>query len=476
MQGKLTAQAEDVPRIDHRATGHRPHEQRTGDIKLIECGGALSRADALARGGALVSGCRLPQRLLRRHDAAGDPGRHPRRRGGHHPSHPLRAIRPAESCEYSRECHTLHLPRPAAGEQAIDVPPHAPERLTQTPGLVVQKLPMVLRELRHQPPVKRVAVAGDPREQVCQREAGGGRSRPMPGESRGHQNHARQHRRRLATQLRLPRWLTIGGRLDRRLGPRQDAVERGLLHDHPSIEALAVDAGGIPQTEKIVGPACRGMHEIKGPRIEGQFLQQGKVEVGLSQQLFGCLLEDRQRILDEPTVAAMRGTCSADEERHRSDTLVRIGFGQLAVLQHGHRPPADVVVEPADRFLHDAFRIVPHRIAGQNGLRCRHQEEGTFQAAGWLMFQQITVEIPVGRQQPGEEQVEHPPGLGDIPECRFGRRERLQPLRQEGGHRDCGIGPLHDRAGGDAVFARGRLDGRKQGVHCPPDGRIEGPG
>ena len=55
VQGKLSAQAENVPRIDQRATGHRPHEQRGGGIELIECGGTFLRADAL------IGACRLPQ-------------------------------------------------------------------------------------------------------------------------------------------------------------------------------------------------------------------------------------------------------------------------------------------------------------------------------------------------------------------------------------------------------------------------------
>ena len=55
MEGKLSAQAEDVPRIDQRATGHRPHEQRGGGIELIECGGTFLRADAL------IGARRLPQ-------------------------------------------------------------------------------------------------------------------------------------------------------------------------------------------------------------------------------------------------------------------------------------------------------------------------------------------------------------------------------------------------------------------------------
>ena len=92
------------------------------------------------------------------------------------------------------------------------------------------------------------------------------------------------------------------------------------------------------------------------------------------------------------------------------------------------------------------------------------------------MFQQIAVEGTVGRQQSGEEQVEHRPGLRGVPKCGLGYRERLQPLGEKDGHAGRGIGPLHDRAGGGRGVLGGRLDSLKNGIHRPPDGRIEGPG
>ena len=249
------------------------------------------------------------------------------------------------------------------------------------------------------------------------------------------------------------------------------------MHDHAAIEALTVDAGRIPQAEEIVGAARRGMEEIECPRIECQFLQQRKIEVGLPQQLFRRLFQDRHRILHEPTVAAVRGAHAADEQRDRTDALVGIGLREPTVLQHRHRPPADVVVEPADGLLHNAFGSDSRRITGKNGLRRRHQEEGPLQTTGWLMLEQIAVERTVGRQQSREEHVQHHPGLAGITECRLGRCQRLQPLGEKDGHAGRSIGPLRDLpAGGAGVVPGGRLHGRKEVVHCAPDGRIEGPG
>ena len=158
---------------------------------------------------------------------------------------------------------------------------------------------------------------------------------------------------------------------------------------------------------------------------------------------------------------------------------MRIRLGKLTILQHGHRPPADVVIEPADRLMHDRVRIghgqIAGLVAGQDGLRCRHQKEGPLQAADRLMFQKIAMKIPVSRQQPREEQIDHRPGLCGIPKGSFGRRERLESLGQQRGYPRRGIGPLRDRSGGSAA-CRGRFDGLKKGVHRPPHGRIEGPG
>ena len=156
-----------------------------------------------------------------------------------------------------------------------------------------------------------------------------------------------------------------------------------------------------------------------------------------------------------------------------------IGLRELAVLPHGHRSPADVVIEPADRLLHDARPIISGRITGQDGLRSRHQKERTFQGSRWLVLEQIGMEGTIGRRQPEEEQVEHRPGLPGVTEGRLTGRQRLEPLGKKGRHAVRSIVLLHDRAtgGSTARFRAGsRLHAGKQLVQRPPDGRIERPG
>ena len=88
------------------------------------------------------------------------------------------------------------------------------------------------------------------------------------------------------------------------------------------------------------------------------------------------------------------------------------------------------------------------------------------------------MEGPVGRQQPGEEQVKHSLGLAGITEGRLAGRQRLQSLSKEGRHAVGSIRAFLDRAsGGTGRFhGGGGLHGGTDLVECPPDGRIERPG
>ena len=428
VQRKLPAEPKDIPRIDHAAAVHRPHQQHTGGIEFFQ-GSSRSR---------------LPQGLSRRHDTAGDPGRHSGRCGRHHAGHQLRPLRPTQPRENRRQRHTLHLTGPPACQQGVDVSTDTAKGLPQPTGFLIEQKPMLRRQLRHKPSIELVAVASDPGQQVGQRQAARGGARTVARKTGGHQDHARQHRRRFAPQLRLTLDRPIGRRLDRRLRPRQDAVEGGLLHNHSPIESLPVDAGRIPESKEIVGAAGRRVEEIKCPRITCQFFEQGEIEIGLPQKRFWCLLQDRHGVFHEPAVAAVGGTRATDEERNGSNPFMEIGLGELSVFQHGNRSPADVVIEPADGRLHDARRVVAGRIAGQDGLCRRHQKERAFQGPRWLVLEQIGMEAAIGREQPGEEQVEHRPGLPGIPEGRLGGRQRLEPFSKEGGHPVRSIGPLHD--------------------------------
>ena len=104
----------------------------------------------------------------------------------------------------------------------------------------------------------------------------------------------------------------------------------------------------------------------------------------------------------------MGGAGFCHEQRQWPHPLVGVGLGELAVFKHRHRPPTQIVIKPGNRPV-DQLGIgpIPGAARGEHGLGCRHDEKGPFEPAGRLMFEQIAVELPIGRQQLVEDQAKN---------------------------------------------------------------------
>jgi hypothetical protein len=249
------------------------------------------------------------------------------------------------------------------------------------------------------------------------------------------------------------------------LGPRENAVERGLLHDHPAVAALRVDAGWVPEPEEIVGPARRGVQEVEGPGIDRELLERFGIEVGPGHELRRSGAEDVERGGDQVAVAAMGRPYSGDEQRQGPHPLVRIRLGQAAVLEHGDGPPADVVVEPVDR---GGGVVAAGGEAGEHGLGRGHHEEGPLERTGRLVREQVAVEPAILRQHAVEDEVERGAGLRRVAKRRRRGLERGELLPERCGHDGRRIGPLDD------ALRPGRLGGGEQSVESPPGRGIVG--
>ena len=254
----------------------------------------------------------------------------------------------------------LDLAGPQAGERSVDVPANSPEGLPQQRGLLLEPIAVAGGQAGEQPAIEIVAVARDPGQKIAQRHGCLGRPWPMAGEPRGHQHHASEHGRRFPAEFRL----RVPAARAACCGPGQDPVERGLLHDHPPIPALFIDPGRIPEPEEIVGPAGGRMHEVEGPRIDREFLEHLKLEVGLPEQLGRCRCEDVEGPGDKVAISAMGWANAGYVERNRPHPLVRIGRRQPPVFKDRHRSPADVVVEAIDRAGDELAGIVGRGIHG----------------------------------------------------------------------------------------------------------------
>ena len=209
---------------------------------------------------------------------------------------------------------------------------HAPERLPQTLHLVVEPLAMILGQSSQQPAIEFVAIAGDPWQEFGQRQRGLVGAGAVAGEARGHQHHAGEHRRRLATQLCLPLGALVERRRGGSVGPGQDPVECRLLDDHPPIEAALVDPCRIPEAEQIVGAARGGMEKVEGTRIDREFLEHREIEVGLLKQTGRRGRENLDGARHEIPILSLRGAGTGHEQWDRPHPFVRIGFREPAIF------------------------------------------------------------------------------------------------------------------------------------------------
>ena len=453
---KLPGQPEDVPGIDRRPAAHRAKEKLHRGVELAEPGPAVAFPPRFSPG---------------RHHVARDPREQSGRGRGHRAGEPFRGRSPTEPGHHGGQRHVLHLAGPAAGQDRVDVLPHATEGLPQPAGLLLEPVAMVGRQEAQQPAVEGVAVAGDPRQELAQTEGrlrGGGAA---AGEPRGHQDHAGQHRRRLEFELPGRGRLAAGPRCLTR--PRENPVERRLLQHHPPVAALLVDPLRIPEAEQIVGPAGGRMEEVEGPGIESELLHRLELEVGLVQEFGGRRGENLDRAGHEIAVPAMGGPGAGSIERHRPDPFMRIGLRQAAVLEHRHRPPADVVVEPLERRRHQPLVVIRGRLPGgqlgEQRLGRRHHEERPLDPPRRLMLEKVCMKAAVGLQRLPDE-LEHAPGLSGLPEGGLVGLEFLEPFLQQVHDQPGRAGPLLD----EPVGGRG-LDRGVQLIHRPPDARIERP-
>ena len=212
------------------------------------------------------------------------------------------------------------------------------------------------------------------------------------------------------------------------------------------------------------------MQKVEGPRVDRQFIQQPWLKVGLSQEIGRCFLQNIDCPIDQSSKPAMSGSRAGNEQRQRPYPLVRIGFGKLAVLQHRHRPPAEVVIQPGDGLVNQLRTcVLPWTTGGQHRLGSRHDEKGTLQGTRRLMLKQVAMELPIGRQQLLENQLNHGGSLPVVTESRIVLREAVQLLAEyRRDTRSC-VGPFHHRA-----IGLWRLKSSEEFAGCPPGSRICG--
>ena len=103
----------------------------------------------------------------------------------------------------------------------------------------------------------------------------------------------------------------------------QQRIERDLAHDITTEAALVVQMMRIPLAEDVIGPAIDGMAMIVGPQIDGQFVEQLKIELCLGAKPGSALLSDVERASDEIVIRPLRHARPLEVQRQRSMAFVR---------------------------------------------------------------------------------------------------------------------------------------------------------
>ena len=91
----------------------------------------------------------------------------------------------------------LEVGRPLRGDGLVEVLPHAGKRLLPLLGLLAQPFAVLAGQRLQQPLVEGIAIAGDARHQLRERDGGIVIARPRAADARSHQDRAREHRRGL---------------------------------------------------------------------------------------------------------------------------------------------------------------------------------------------------------------------------------------------------------------------------------------
>ena len=115
--------------------------------------------------------------------------------------------------------------------------------------------------------------------------------------------------------------------------PLPEPVEQELPDDEAAIACLVVEMMRVPFAEAVVGPFVGGMVEVVAARIEGQFVEQGRVEVRIGAIASGIVFENLERTFDESLILALRDADAADEQRDRPHPFVVVDLAACGLLR-----------------------------------------------------------------------------------------------------------------------------------------------
>ena len=225
-----------------------------------------------------------------------------------------RGFRVAHARVELREVHVLHLDRAAAGQFVIQMLPSAAERLPRALRFGSQAIAVRAGRVGQQVFVELIAIGGDVRKQVRERDVGVVAIGAVAGRAGGHQDRAGEHGGRFEHQLvaswrlqfaSLPFLPLVGAS-----SAREQRVERHLLQHEPAVVAAIVDVVADPTGRNGDWAACSPGGRSRRPADRAQALRQAADRT----RLVGGF-RDRSRSGSQARVRVARGKCRA-RRRH----------------------------------------------------------------------------------------------------------------------------------------------------------------
>ena len=298
----------------------------------------------------------------------------------------------------------LQLLGPAARQSLVEILPRAGERLMQLDGLGAKPFGVLAGHSAQKLLVEHVAIGRDVLHQRGQRDARIVGVGPVAADARPHQHRPGQDGRRLEHHLLARELAAVFQTL-------QHGVQRDLLQHESAATTRVVQPLHVPLAEEIIRPLVGRVLEVVRPGVDRQFVEHLRLEPGLEQQRRLGGLEDLQGPLDQLPVGTRGHAGPANVERNWMHPFVGIRLDLLLGSQHGHRPVAQVVVQPVQRAAHDTVGFVPRPALLQDGLAQPAKEIRLKQHLVGLVEEQIAMMAAVCGQALVEHQPQHRPGL-----------------------------------------------------------------
>ena len=205
-----------------------------------------------------------------------------------------------------------------------------------------------------------------------------------------------------------------------RLRPGEQPVERVFADDEPAEPPVVVEVVRVPFAEDVVGPAVGRMVVVVGSRVQGQLVEQRRVELGVVEQVGVGRRDDFQRQPHDGLIRARSHTDAAQIERNRPEPLVIVHLARRPILQDGNRPIADEIVQAADGVRGQPLRRHVARCTshGQHRFAGPGQEKWREQIGIRPGREQVGMVPAVSRGQFANGGLNRGPRLTDLAECR----------------------------------------------------------